>query len=390
MYTIGGHTPEGQTANGLVTNAPRYPTPWPIQEHAEVYGSLSSVMAITKSGRVYTSGYNPYAEVATGDTVDRHAAGEALKDDGSVFTNAVRAVIGKHGSEEGVFMVEDADGQFWASGENYANYLQIPGASTAYHTNKRFVKVGGALPGRPVWASYPRNNQVMIWTLADGTVWAAGIGTNAYGNGVGFDTAPAGGPGLRQLLDKDGAPVTGVRKAVQSNDTALLVLKEDGTLWYATEATPLGARPADYTDVDHLQQISPPPGGAAVADIWPHQPYGSPAGFFAHMSDGSVWAFGGNEFGIFGNGDTADTREWVRAQVDNVVQGGSGADSLILLDGNGEAWYSGLNEENACGLAEKPWSVPISTPVKITSLPPKVTSVAATWWDATLASVDSP
>ncbi|WP_424936919.1 MULTISPECIES: hypothetical protein [Bacteria] len=387
VYTIGGHTPEGQTANGLVTSAPMYPTPWPVQEQSTVYASLSSVMAITASGRVYTSGYNPYGEVATGDQANRLTAAEALKDDGSTFTNAVRGIIGKHGSEEGVFMIEDANGDWWAAGENYQNYLQIPGASTAYTVNTRFTRVGGALPGTPVWASYPRNSQMMLWTLADGTVWAAGAPVTAYGTGLGIGT-PAG-PGLRQVKDRSGAPVTGVKKAVQSNDTAILLLKDDGTLWYSTQTTPLGSRPIDYTDLGYLQQIAPPPGGS-VEDVWQHQPYDQPAGFLAKMSDGTVWAFGGNEEGAWGNGSVADTREWVRAQVDNVIDGGSGADSLLLLDANGEAWYSGFNEENASGMDTQTAGVPIPTPVKITSLPPAVTSVAVTWWDATIASIASP
>ncbi|CAM5416714.1 hypothetical protein [Leifsonia shinshuensis] len=381
VYAVGGHTPEGQTGNGSALNAVAWPTPMAIDERlSSVHAAISSYLFVTESGKLRSGGYNPFAEVGTGgNEVAVLNPIEPLKKDGTAFTDAVRAVVDTCGSEQGLFVVEDSAGDWWATGEQVANYLAIPGDTTGSRFLTRWEKVGGNLPAKPATLSPNRFGDTLVWSLVDGTVWFTGssVSFRNYSNGL-PRTAVRGA--MEQLMMPDGTPVTGVKRVQQSEDHSVLMLTTDGRLLYSS-TQPAAITPADYSVRGDVQEIAGPPGD--VVEIWAKHPYDTDGGaYYAKTSDNSLWAIGSNGLarGYLGIGTTTATRTWAKVLVDDVKEMACGAHNLIVLDNSGDVWFAGLYEEGNPGLGTG-IAPTFPTPVKITTLPPNARTIASTWWD---------
>ncbi len=381
VYATGGHTPEGQTGNGASRNGVVWPTPLAIDERlSSVHASISSYLAITESGTVRTGGYNPFAEVGTGgQEVSVLTPIEPLKKDGTAFTDAVRAVVDTCGSEQGLFVVEDSAGDWWAVGEQVSNYLAIPGDTTGARSITQWERIGGNLPAKPATLSPNRYGDTLVWSLVDGTVWFSGYGGSFrnYSNGLPQSTTRGQ---LAQLMMPDGSPVTGVKRVHQSEDHSVMMLTTDGRLLYSgTQVASI--TPADYANPGDVQEIAGPPG--EVVELWAKHPYDTNgAAYYAKTSDNTLWAIGSNGAarGYLGIGTTTATRTWAKVLVDDVKEMACGAHNLIVLDNSGDVWFAGLYEEGNPGMGTGlPATFP--TPVKITTLPPNARTIASTWWD---------
>ncbi|QNE36461.1 hypothetical protein [Leifsonia shinshuensis] len=381
VYAVGGHTPEGQTGNGASRNAVVWPTPLAIDERLSgVYAGISSYLGITERGTVRTGGYNMFAEVGTGSTeLSVLNPIEPLKQDGTPFTDAVRAVVDTCGSEQGLFVVEDSAGDWWATGEQVSNYLAIPGDTTGSRYLTRWEKIGGALPAKPATLSPNRFGDALVWSLVDGTVWFTGYSGSFrnYSNGLPRTTSRGQ---VAQLMMPDGSPVTGVKRVQQSEDNSVMMLTTDGRLLYSS-TQPATITPADYATSGDVQEIAGPPGD--VVELWAKHPYDTNgAAYYAKTSDNSLWAIGSNGAarGYLGIGTTTATRTWAKVLVDDVKEMACGAHNLIVLDNSGDVWFAGLYEEGNPGMGTGlPATFP--TPVKITTLPPNARTIASTWYD---------
>ncbi|MEN2741743.1 hypothetical protein ABCS02_28495 [Microbacterium sp. X-17] len=376
-YTLGGHTPEGQTGNGALLNAVGYPTPWALDVPlAAVYATQSSFMGITADGRVRTGGWNTSGECGVGAVSTAVAVpAEPIKEDGTVFTDAVRGIGAQNGSEQSLFILEDSSGDWWAAGQQLGNSLAMTG-NIADRSLTRFTKIGQALPAKPTWVSYTRNSNVNLFTLADGTAWLAGTRVNMQYYDRGISTT---GPSMVQLTWPDGTPVTGVKKAVQSNDRGMMLLFEDGRLAYSGTAT-TNITPADYPGDGRLHEIATPPGG--IAELWERQPYEwETAGYFIKNTRDELYMLGGAYYGQSGHGMTTPVREWTKIPVENVDDFACGAHAMLVLDHSGDVWYSGVNDENNSGI-DPAFAGPYATATKVTTLPPNAKAIAVTWWDA--------
>ncbi|MGH1525034.1 hypothetical protein ACRAWC_13740 [Leifsonia sp. L25] len=381
VYAVGGHTPEGQTGNGSSRNAVAWPTPMAIDERlSSVHASISSYLFVTESGRLRTGGYNPFAEVGTGgNEVSVLNPIEPLKKDGTAFTDAVRGIVDTCGSEQGLFVVEDSAGDWWAVGEQVSNYLAIPGDATGSRSLTQWEKIGGNLPAKPATLSPNRFGDTLVWSLEDGTVWFTGSSASFrnYSNGL-PRTAVRGA--MEQLMMPDGTPVAGVKSVKQSEDNSVMMLTTDGRLLFSgTQATSIS--PADYANNGNVQEIAGPPG--TIEEIWALHPLDSTGGaYFAKTSDNSLWAIGSNGAGrgYLGIGTTTPSKTWAKVLVDDVKEMACGAHHLLVLDNSGDVWFAGLIDENNAGLGT---GLPVHnpTPMKVTSLPPNARTIAATWYD---------
>ena len=381
VYAVGGHTPEGQTGNGSSRNAVAWPTPMAIDERlSSVYASISSYLFLTESGKIRTGGYNPFAEVGTGgNEISVLNPIEPLKKDGTAFTDAVRGIVDTCGSEQGLFVVEDSAGDWWAVGEQVSNYLAIPGDSTGSRSLITWEKIGGNLPAKPATLSPNRFGDTLVWSLVDGTVWFTGYGGSFRNYSTGLPQNTLRGQ-LAQLMMPDGSPVTGVKRVQQSEDHSVMMLTTDGRLLYSS-TQPAAITPADYTVSGDVQEIAGPPGD--VVEIWAKHPFDADGGaYYAKTSDNTLWAIGsiGASRGYLGIGTTTATRTWARVLVDDVKEMACGAHNLIVLDNSGDVWFAGLYEEGNPGLGTG-IAATFPTPVKITTLPPNARTIASTWWD---------
>ncbi|MCI0157156.1 hypothetical protein KNO15_10665 [Leifsonia shinshuensis] len=381
-YTVGGRSAQGQTANGASLGSVSYPTPWALDEPlAQIGVGRSVVFGISGSGVLRGSGVNTYGEIGTGGNIaSTLALQDSTKDDGSPFTDAARFVASQSGADQGLVIVQDTAGDWWATGQQVSNYLAIPGHVTTSTVIKRFTRIGGDLPGKPVWVSLNRNDAVLIWTLDDGTVWLTGDATKFAKFAKGLPVTRGEGV-VQQLLFKDGSPVTGIAKAVQADDWTLMMLAHDGRVLFSGSAT-ASYTPGGYVDDGYVHEIQPPPG--TPVEIWAHQPNSAYAtSFYIKNTANELWAVGGNNDGTLGNGTTVATQSWTRVLVDDVKDMATGAQHLVVLDNSGDVWFAGTNFENAWGMGSG-GPTKVTTPVKITTLPPNAKAIASTWMDATI------
>ena len=66
--------------------------------------------------------------------------------------------------------------------------------------------------------------------------------------------------------------------------------------------------------------------------------------------NGTVWAFGGNEYGQLGNGTTEASLEPVQVKgLKDIVKVSAGDDFSVALDAQGDVWTWGINEEGQLG-----------------------------------------
>lgn len=379
-YTIGGRTTNGQTANGAWLGSVSYPTPWALDEPLAALGvSQSAVLGITASGALRGSGVGTKGELGTGGVPgSTYGLQSALKADGTAFTDAARFIASTSGADQGLVIVEDTAGDWWAAGEQTANYLAVPGDTTTTKTVKSFTRIGGALPGKPVWVSLNRNDAMLVWTLEDGTIWLTGDASKFAKLTKGLPTKTGLGA-VQQLLYKDGTPVTGIKKAVQADDWTLMMLAHDGRVLFSGTATS-SYTPGGYVDDGYVHEIEAPPGTAV--EIWAHQPSSAfGTSFYIKNTANELWGVGGNTDGTLGNGTTVATQNWTRVLVDDVKEMSTGSQHLLVLDNSGDVWFAGTNVENCWGMGSG-GPAKITTPVKITTLPPKARSIASTWMNA--------
>lgn len=384
VYTIGGRTAQGQAMNGAQLGALSYPTPWMIDVPvAGVYASQSTVLAITATGAVLGGGANGGTELGMGTNVNSTLAPQSgLKDDGSPFTDAARCIASQSGANHPLYVIEDRAGDWWAAGRQNANVLAIPGDSTINKVINKFTRIGGSLPGKPAWVSLFRNDAMLVWTLEDGTVWLTGDATKFAKLTKGLP-AKTGLGVVQQLLYQDGTPVTGIAKAVQADDWTLMMLAKDGRVLFSGSAT-AAYTPGGYVDDGYVHEIEAPPGD--LLEIWAHQPTNAYAtSFYIKNAANELWAVGGNNDGTLANGTTVASQNWTRVLVDDVKEISTGNQHILILDNSGDVWFAGTNFENCWGMGSG-GPTKVTTPVKITTIPPGAKTIASTWQNATVAA----
>ncbi|MBN9631670.1 MAG: hypothetical protein J0I18_13820 [Actinobacteria bacterium] len=384
VYTIGGRTAQGQAMNGTSLGSLSYPTPWMVDGPlAGVYASRSTVLAIAAAGTVFGGGDNSSAELGMGTNVGSTLAPRSgLKDDGSPFTDAARCIASQSGTNAALYVIEDRAGNWWGAGRQEANVLAIPGDVTSARAVNKFTRIGGSLPGRPVWVSLFRNDAMIVWTLEDGTVWFTGDATKFAKLSKGLP-AKTGSGVVQQLLYKDGTPVTGIAKAVQADDWTLMMLTTDGRVLFSGTAT-ASYTPGGYVDDGYAHEIQGPPGD--LVEIWAHQPTSAYAtSFYIKNATNELWAVGGNSDGTLANGTTVATQNWTRVLVDDVKEISTGNQHILILDNSGDVWFAGTNFENCWGMGTG-GPTKVTTPVKITTIPPHAKTIASTWQNATVVA----
>jgi alpha-tubulin suppressor-like RCC1 family protein len=191
-----------------------------------------------------------------------------------------------------------SDGTVWAWGSN--DFGQIGNGT-----------VGGYVPTPTEVSGLSGVTQVgagpesVLALKSDGTVWAWGL--NYYGELGNGQTATLGPYGCYCI--PTAAPVGGLSGVarVAAGDEDSVVLKSDGTVWawgrndFGEVGTTMRfCTPTSCpTGVPAPTQVSGLSGTTAIAAGWYHT--------MALRSDGTVWAWGLNEFGEVGNGTTTSS-----------------------------------------------------------------------------------
>lgn len=216
-------------------------------------------------------------------------------------------------------------GTVWAWGGNYNGELG-DGTTTDRHTPVQVSGITGATAVAAGWGSaYALNG--------DGTVSAWGYNTSGQlGDGTTFERhTPV------QVLGLGGVT------AIAAGDTSAYALKGDGTVWAWGQNAAGALGDGTTTDRHTPVQVSTLSGVTAVAAGW--------GSAYALKTDGTVWAWGFNYYGELGDGTTVDQHAPVQVSGLSGVTSitASAGTSAYALKGDGTVWAWGSNNYGALG-----------------------------------------
>jgi len=224
-----------------------------------------------------------------------------------------------------------SDGTIWAWGGNGVNGGNLgnedPTSGTFYapvraHILSDVIAVETAM-------------QHSVALKSNGTVWTWGFnGNRELGDGTNLDSDTL-------------VPVYGLNgiTAITVGETHSLALKSDGTVW-AWGPNFYGC--AGYDPAEPRRniptQVQGLGGVTAIAAGESHS--------LALKNDGSVWAWGGNHYGQFGNGSGTDTTSYIPVQVpglNGVTAIAAGDYFTLALKSDGTVWAWGSNAQGRLG-----------------------------------------
>jgi len=351
----------GQLGNGTSTSYNPNSTPTEVVGEngngflgglVSIAGSDANGGAVTADGSVYTWGASYLGDGTTNSsTTPIHVVGPS----GSGYlTRATQLSGGNFG-----FLVLKGDSTVFAWGYNNTGQLGN-GANLSQQPGPSLVPVQVVGPGGTGYlsgiAKVAAGSNHSLALKSDGTVWAWGYDYNGDLGDNDPNLASSSTP--VQVVGVGGLGFLTNIVAVAAGDNYSMALKNDGTVyaWGDNQFGELGIGSAD-----RLPHITPNqvigPGGTGfltgVTQISAAQQHAS-----AVKSDGTAWTWGANSFGELGNGDTNQNSTTSPVQVvapgagylTNVVavQGGEYYGAALKSDGTLWAW--GWNQYGQLGL----------------------------------------
>lgn len=300
-----------------------------VSANSDGLNGLFFVVARKSDGTVWAWGNNDAGNLGQGDTVDQLYPVQVKGPGGSGFLTGVNSVSASgysNGGNYGFVTAVKADGTAWAWGinavgqlgtgnTNSSNYpVQVKTGASTYLTNVKETSNGGG-------SSYGYSAAVKN----DGTVWQ-------WGQGVGNYATQVLGPGGSGYLT--GASSISVASGANANHYAV-VTKSDGTVWAWGNNYSGVLGQGNTTDQPYPVQVKGPGGSGFLAGV--AQTSSSYGCFWsgpncmcnfviARKTDGTAWAWGGNNTGQLGQGNVTSSSYPV--QVKGV--GGSGFLSNII------------------------------------------------------------
>ena len=202
----------------------------------------------------------------------------------------------------------------------------------------------------------------------DGTLWAWGLNRDGQlGDGIGGDGTYDYDKNTPVKVMKDGAAFTGVI-AVDAGAWHTVVLKNDGTLW--AWGRNYEGQLGDGTNIDRNTPVKVMKDGAAFTGV-----IAVVAGArhtVVLKNDGTLWAWGRNNYGQLGDGTGGDKTESYNKNTPVQVKGGdnwasvSGASyHTIANKRDGTLWAWGWNEHGQLGLGKEYVGQNKTTPMRL-------------------------
>jgi len=232
--------------------------------------------AVNADGTLWTWGRNNYGRLGLGDTTDRSSPTQV----GSLTDWAAVA------SGQSYMMAVKTDGTLWTWGYNSDGQLGL-GDRTTYSSP---VQVGSLTDWSSAAGAFcPVLANGMFAIKTDGTLWAWGNNNDAFGLGLGDETA-------RSSPTQSGSATTWAW--VNSTASAGAAIRTDGTLWTWGESG--NGQLGNGTDTP---RVCCPVQVGSLTD-WSTIKGGAGATFNAIKTDGTLWGWAVNSAGQLGLGDT--------------------------------------------------------------------------------------
>ncbi|REG34621.1 alpha-tubulin suppressor-like RCC1 family protein [Archangium gephyra] len=283
-----------------------------------VLANGSHTVALDADGTVWSWGYNASGQLGNGTTRDRPLPAALETIDRVKFIDA--------GASHTVALRED--GTVWAWGLNRMGQLGQP-ASVSEPTPQQ---VPGLTDGVAVEAG--SNHSLML--REDGTVWSWGSNTTGQlgrTTPTSFDATPVRVPGLTDVV------------ALSAGNDNSLALREDGTVWsWGNNANGQLGR-ATSTRFDPLPARVPGLTGVVALSA------GS-GHVLALREDGSVWAWGNNQYLQLGFPNATSSNPTPRQvpALTDAVDVAAGSNFSLVRRADGSVWTWGLDPS-----VQSPW-----------------------------------
>jgi hypothetical protein len=221
-------------------------------------------MGLKSNGTIFAWGYNEFGQLGQGDTIDRGIPTQ-------VGTDADWKEIAM--GDATMFAIK-TDGTLWGWGYNFEGYL---GDGTKIN-RKTPLKISTDNK----WTKVTAKGGTAMAIKSDGTIWAWGLNAGGFGNGSIFkDTNKIINIGSQNWLE------------LSAGDAYSFGIKNDNSLWVsgANIYSQLGdnTSTSKYTYFNH-------PFLSSIKNTFTSNGFGN----FAIKTDGSLYAWGGNNFGSLG------------------------------------------------------------------------------------------
>ena len=257
-------------------------------------------------------GNNNHGQLGNGGTTDELSPVQ-------IFASGVASVAAGYWSSHAL----KTDGSLWSWGDNYVGQLG-DGTTTDRDTPKCIFDAGIAFVTSGPWHTLAIKTDCSLWGWGGNGFCTLGIGSNIGGN-----------PELLPI------PIMKGVVSVAGHDTHSLAAKKDGSLWIWGGDNFCGELGGPYCFVDPVC-------------IWESGAASVEAGIYRSVivkKDGSLWGCGDNDCGqLLGDGTTADQPVPVpTVMTSNVASVAAGWFHTLVIKKDGSLWAWGANNYGQVG-----------------------------------------
>jgi alpha-tubulin suppressor-like RCC1 family protein len=316
LYSWGVNN-SGQLALGNTTYYSSPKQVGSLTNWSSLSAGVSIGFAIKTNGTLWAWGFNRQGQLGLGNTTNYSSPKQV-----GALTNWYQVSAGGY-----FVMAIKTDGTLWGWGSNGSGQLGL-GNTTQYSSPKQV----GSLTN---WLKIAANYNWCLAIKTDGTLWA--WGSNVYGalgtgNTTYYSSPKQVGSGTSWATISSGSYATA------------FAIKTDGTIWGwgRGQNGQLGNNTTDYSFSSPIQI-----GSLTTWATVNSRPYST----LAIKTDGTLWAWGKNEYGQLGIGSITDNSSPVQvgALTNWLFVSGSYSNTTATRKTDGTLWTWGRNDYGQCG-----------------------------------------